>query len=65
MKTAPTASVRELAASCGLSIDSALYHITQLKQAGHLRRIGPDKGGRWEVLPLAPDSAQRGAGHGG
>ena len=65
MKAAPTASVRELAAACGLSTDSALHHIKKLKQAGQLRRIGPDKGGRWEVLPPAPDSAQRGAGHGG
>ena len=64
MKTMPTASVRELADACGLSTDSALHHIKKLKQAGQLRRIGPDKGGHWEVLQPAPDSTQRGVGHG-
>jgi ATP-dependent DNA helicase RecG len=65
MKTMPTASVRELADACGMSLDSARHHIRKLKQTGQLRRIGPDKGGHWEVLSPAPDSAQRGVGHGG
>ena len=25
-------------------------HSANLKAAGRLRRVGPDKGGRWEVL---------------
>ena len=25
-------------------------HISNLKKAGRLRRVGPDKGGHWEVI---------------
>jgi predicted HTH transcriptional regulator len=26
------------------------YHIKKMKAAGIIRRIGPDKGGHWEVI---------------
>ena len=30
--------------------DGVKYHLKQLKQKGLLKRIGPDKGGHWEVV---------------
>jgi ATP-dependent DNA helicase RecG len=49
----PQASVPELIDATGLSTNGVKYHLNQLKQAGKLRRVGPTKGGRWEVT--APD----------
>ena len=33
-----------------MTIDGILYHIKRLKSMGLLKRIGPDKGGYWQVL---------------
>ena len=41
-------------AATGLSANGVKYHLNQLKQTGKLRRLGPTKGGRWEVTE--PDS---------
>ena len=65
MTANPAITTRELADSIGLSKAGIEKAVRMLKLRGQLRRIGPDKGGHWEVLPRAPDSAQRGAGHGG
>lgn len=46
----PQASTPELVDATGLSTNGVKYHLNQLKQAGKLRRVGPTKGGRWEVL---------------
>ena len=50
IKDNQTISIEEMADKCGLTRDGIKYQIRKLKQAGHLRRIGPDKGGHWEVL---------------
>ena len=50
IKDNKTISIEEMADKCGLTRDGIKYQIRKLKQAGHLRRIGPDKGGHWEVL---------------
>ncbi len=50
----PQANVPELMDATGLSTNGVKYHLNQLKQAGKLRRLGPTKGGRWEVTE--PDS---------
>ena len=46
----PDVTIRELAEATGLSVDGVNWNIRKLKSAGRLRRIGPDKGGRWEVM---------------
>jgi ATP-dependent DNA helicase RecG len=40
----------ELAQSLAMTIKGVDWQIAKLKQAGVLKRIGPDKGGHWEVL---------------
>ncbi len=34
----------------GITADGVKYHLAKLKKLGLVRRIGPDKGGHWEVL---------------
>ena len=38
-----------MAAALGISRQAVQKHIARLKSAGRLRRIGPDKGGHWEI----------------
>ena len=46
----PRSTRRDLALATGLTEDGVKWHLQQLKAAGRLRRVGPDKGGHWEVL---------------
>ncbi len=41
---------KELATIIGITEDGVKYHITRLRKQGLLKRIGPDKGGYWEVV---------------
>ena len=41
---------KELARLCDITEDGVFYHIKKMKAAGIIRRIGPDKGGHWEVI---------------
>ena len=41
---------KELAAVIGITEDGVKYHITRLRKKGLIKRIGPDKGGHWEVV---------------
>lgn len=59
MQSMPGATLAELAEAAGLSIAGVKWNIRRLKEAGLVRRVGPDKGGHWEVI--LPDSA---GGHG-
>ena len=43
-------SARELALDVGISSRKIEQNIAKLKELGFLRRIGPAKGGHWEVL---------------
>ncbi|OGJ22329.1 hypothetical protein A3K73_03795 [Candidatus Pacearchaeota archaeon RBG_13_36_9] len=43
-------TVIELAGLINISRKSVLENISKLKQKGLLKRIGPDKGGHWDVL---------------
>ena len=45
-----TASAREIAVILGLTPRAVEKHIAALKTAGRLKRVGPAKGGRWEVV---------------
>lgn len=47
----PEMSRRELAEQIkGISEDGIKYQLDRLKTAGIIKRVGPDKGGHWEVL---------------
>ena len=45
----PHVTRHALAIATGLTDDGVKWHLQRLKAAGRLRRIGPDKGGHWEV----------------
>ena len=46
----PKLTRRALAVAIGLSEDGVKWNLQQLKAVGRLRRVGPDKGGHWEVV---------------
>ena len=46
----PTCTYDELAEKFGVSRSAIKKQIRNLRNAGRLRRVGPDKGGHWEVL---------------
>lgn len=46
----PTITIQDISNIAGLSIAGVEKIIRTLKQLGRLRRIGPDRGGHWEVL---------------
>jgi len=46
----PSMTRNELAAHIGLTPDGIKYHLTKMKAAGLIRRVGPTKSGHWEVL---------------
>ena len=46
----PNATRKDIAAVTGLTEDGVKWNLRKLKTAGRLRRIGPDKGGHWEVV---------------
>jgi len=50
LKTEPELSAMEIALKIDISPRAVEKQIAKLRQAGRLRRIGPAKGGRWEVL---------------
>ena len=43
-------SINELAEITGISTRAVEKHIANLKEKELLKRIGPDKGGHWEVM---------------
>lgn len=43
-------TTREIAQHLGISQRAIEKQIDKLKRDGRLRRIGPDKGGYWQVL---------------
>ena len=45
-------TIEEIANAAGLSVAGVEKNIKALKQQKLLRRIGPDKGGHWEVVTL-------------
>ncbi len=45
----PQISRKELAAALGITQDGVKFHLANLKKQAVLKRIGPDKGGHWEV----------------
>ncbi len=50
IKDNPRITQEELAEKAGISIKGVEWNLNQLKQKGLLKRIGPDKGGYWQVI---------------
>ena len=46
----PFISRKELAKTLGMTEDSVKWNINKLRDSGHVRRVGPDRGGYWEVI---------------
>ncbi len=46
----PGATRAELASATGLSPDGVKWNLDKLKKSGKIRRVGPDRGGYWEVV---------------
>ncbi|HXV27798.1 MAG TPA: winged helix-turn-helix transcriptional regulator, partial [bacterium] len=45
-------TIEKIARSVGISERKTKSNIAKLKEKGLLRRIGPDKGGYWEIVRL-------------
>jgi ATP-dependent DNA helicase RecG len=50
MSNNPTISIPEIAQQIGKTTRAIEKQIAKLKLDGSIKRIGPDKGGRWEVI---------------
>ena len=50
-----TITRQELSEILGISLKGVDWQINNLKKQGVLKRIGPDKGGYWEVLAFGND----------
>ena len=50
MESNPSVTIDYLCEACGLTRDGINWNIRKLKEQGKIRRIGPDKGGYWEVI---------------
>ena len=52
IKETPEITIPEMSAVIGITERSIERNIEKLKKEGKLKRIGPDKGGHWEVIEL-------------
>ena len=50
LKKNPNLTQNGMASLLGISRQAVQKHLARLKEIGRLRRIGPDKGGHWEVV---------------
>ena len=46
----PEITRRELAIELGITDSGVKYHLKKMQAQGLIRRVGPDKGGHWEVI---------------
>lgn len=46
----PQITTAELSKYCNLTVDGINWQLRQMKQKGLIRRVGPDKGGHWEIV---------------
>ena len=47
----PYATIKEVQMQFkSMTVDGIQYHIKRLKSMGLLKRIGPDKGGYWQIM---------------
>ena len=50
----PDITTKELAEMLGITRRAVAKHMAALQSSGLLRRVGPDKGGHWEVIATSP-----------
>jgi len=50
LKANPSIAREKMANALNLTIDGIDWNVRKLKKVGKLKRIGPDKGGHWEVV---------------
>ncbi|MCK4541229.1 MAG: winged helix-turn-helix transcriptional regulator, partial [Spirochaetales bacterium] len=50
LKATPYITINKLAEIVGISPKGVEWQISRLKKEGKIKRIGPDKGGHWEVI---------------
>ena len=50
MKKNPNITTQEMATSIGIDRSNIARAIKKLQERGLVRRVGPDKGGHWEIL---------------
>ena len=50
LRKTPSLTTAELAVTLGITDKGVAWQLNRLQQVGRLRRIGPDKGGHWEVI---------------
>lgn len=55
MRNHPQITRDVLAKQCEISSDGVKWQLNNLKSKGKIRRIGPDKGGHWEVIDEAAE----------
>ena len=53
LRTTPTASAHELSIVVNLTVRAVEKNLRALRESNRLRRVGPDKGGHWEVIGWA------------
>ena len=46
----PNITTQEMAKLLGINRSVVARHIKNLQEKGIIRRVGPDKGGHWEIL---------------
>ena len=46
----PSVTTTQMASALGINRSAVSKHLDRLKADGRLRRVGPDKGGHWELL---------------
>ena len=50
IKENPHVTRPELSKKTGLTLRGVEWNLKNLKENGHIKRVGPDKGGYWEVI---------------
>ena len=50
ISASPDITLSEMANQLGMSRNGVDKNIRKLKELGIIRRVGPDKGGHWEVI---------------
>ena len=50
----PFVTASELSEMLGISLRKTQENMRKLRETGLIRRIGPDKGGHWEVIDQQP-----------
>ena len=49
----PSVTTKEIAKTLAIAQRNIQNHIRKLRDAGVIRRVGPDKGGHWEIIKEA------------